>query len=149
MEETSLPVPHLEKGWLSSMRKRLNDLGGCVMIKDQWAPQIQRERDRSIMQRFCKLTKSKCVGATVGRLRIANELHIWLQVITVADLANVGGTCIPYGRLDGSWRNCSTLNWPDQPHPSEKMFGVFRGFLRKTFCTKPQRQPLHNKHAPG
>ena len=26
MGETSLPAPHLEKGWLSFMRKRLNDL---------------------------------------------------------------------------------------------------------------------------
>ena len=63
------------------------------MIKDQWAPAIQRERDRSIMERFCKLSKSKCGGATAGQLRMANEVRIWLRVITVADLVNVGGTC--------------------------------------------------------
>ena len=110
------------------------------MIKDQWAPTIQRERDESIMERFCELTKSKRVGATARGPRIANEVRIWLRAITIADLANVGGTCIPYDRLDESWRNCSTLHWPDQPHPSKKMFGVFWWFLRKPFCPKPQRQ---------
>ena len=37
MEETTLPAPQLKKSWLFSMRERLNDLGGCVVIKDQWA----------------------------------------------------------------------------------------------------------------
>ena len=92
------------------------------------------------MGQFCELAKNKCLGTTPGRLRIVNEVRIWLRVITVADLANVGGTCIPHDRLGGSWRNCSTLNWPDQPHPSEKLFGIFRWFLRKTFCKKPKRQ---------
>ena len=114
MEGTFLPVPRLEKSWLSSMRKRLNDLGGCMMIKYQWGPAIQGERDELIMEWFCELTKSKCVGATAKRLRTANEVCIWLRVITAADLANVGGTCISYDRLEGSWGNCSTLNWPDK-----------------------------------
>ena len=33
---------------------------------------------------------------------MANEVRIWLRVMTMADLTNVGDTCIPYGRLDGS-----------------------------------------------
>ena len=92
------------------MRERLDDLGNCTMIKDQCAPAIQRERDRSIMERFFELTKSKCVDATAGQLRMADKVRIWLRVITVANLANMGGTCIPYNRLDKSWRNCSTLH---------------------------------------
>ena len=72
------------------------------MIKNQWAPGIQREHDRSIMEQFCELAKNKYVSATPGQLRIANEVRIWLRVITVADLANVGGTCIPHDRLGES-----------------------------------------------
>ena len=71
MEDASLPAPHLEQGWLSHIHERLCDLGGCVVIKDQWAPKIQRENDKSIMEQFCELAKNKCVDATLGRLRIA------------------------------------------------------------------------------
>ena len=35
MEDASLPAPHLEQGWISHIRERLGDLGGCVVIKDQ------------------------------------------------------------------------------------------------------------------
>ena len=94
-EETSLPAPHLEKGWLSAMRERLNDLWGCVVIKYPWAAAIQREHNRSLMEQFFELAKRKCVGATAGRLRTANELCTWLRVITIADLANMDRTCIP------------------------------------------------------
>ena len=90
------------------------------------------------MESFCKIRKQP--GIFDNRLRIANEARIWLWVITIADLANVGGTCIPYGRLDGSWRNSSSLNWPKLPTPSKKMLDVFRWYLRKSFCTASLRQ---------
>ena len=149
MECTELPAPHLENGWLSHVRETLTELKGSVFIKDQWTPSLQRSGDKSIMETFCKIPKQP--GTSNGRLRIANEVRIWLRVITIADRVNVGGTCIPRDRLDGSWRNCSSLNWPELPTPSKKMLDTFHWYLRKSCCTTPLRQrkdknmPLDNR----
>ena len=60
---------------------------------------------------------------------------MWLRVITVAELADADGACISPEKLDGRWRNDSTLLWPNVPKPSEKMFEIFRLYVRKSLCS--------------
>ena len=79
------------------------------------------------------------VKASKNKLRMANNVRMWLRVITISDLADAGGTRIPANRLGGSWRADSSLSWPDLPAPTEKMWTAFRFFLRKTFCVRPAR----------
>ena len=87
-------------------------------MEDAWIPELQCVNDASLMTEFCKL-KAK-TGTNDNRLRIANEVRMWLRVITVAELADVDGTCISPEKLDGGWRNSSTHLWPNIPRPSEK-----------------------------
>ena len=70
---------------------------------------------------------------------MANEVRMWLGVITIAELADDLGVAIPPNRLNGMWRSGSWLNWPNTVEPTEKQWNAFRWFLRHTFCKKPKR----------
>jgi hypothetical protein len=99
-----------------------------LWVEDAWQPKLQRESDVGLMEAFLEIspTRSK-------RMHLRQVLH-WLQVVTLADLANATGRFIPEGRLTGDWRAHSTLEWPHQPKPSEKAFALFRRFMRHTIC---------------
>ena len=84
------------------------------------------------MEVFCKLNAK--TGTSDNRLRIVNEVRLWLRVITIAELADADGACISPEKLDGRWRNDSTPLWPNIPKPSEKMFEIFRLYVRKSLC---------------
>ena len=42
-------------------------------------------------------------------------------------------------KITGDWRNDSTLTWPNQPFPMEKMFETFYHYVRKGFCSNVKR----------
>ena len=70
------------------------------------APELQRVNDVSLMKKFCELrTKT---GTSDNRLRMANEVRMWLRVITVAELADADSACISPEKLDERWINDST-----------------------------------------
>ena len=64
---------------------------------------------------------------------------MWLRVITVAELADANGACISPEKLNGRWRNDSTHLWPNIPQPSEKMFKIFRLYVRRSLCSNVKR----------
>ena len=76
---------------------------------------------------------------------MANEVRMWLKVITVAELADKNGRGISPDKLNGTWRVNSNLNWPGMPKSTEKLWDIFRFLMRKTICTKPKRVPKTNK----
>ena len=129
-------LPHLEDGYIAHLHERLLDLGGGIWIENAWVPTLQREGDKSIMDEFLKV---RATGATKKKLKLANQVRQWLRVITIAELAEEGGMRIPSNRLTGFWRAESTLEWPNLPEPTPKMWDAFRFYLRKSFCTKPKR----------
>ena len=65
----------------------------------------------------------------------ANAVRLYLRVITIADLTDVGGHFIPAGMLTGDWQAGSDLQWPYQPLPPKNFWGTFCSCLRQTFCT--------------
>ena len=50
---------------------------------------LQREKDESLMERFVRIP-----GITVGQLEKVNAVHLYLRVITIADLAHESGQYI-------------------------------------------------------
>ena len=84
-------------------------------------------------------TRSKDKKITPHKLRLANKCRVYLRVITVAELADLDGQKIHPDKLNGNWRADSTLVWPNQPMPSQKMWDAFRLCLRKTICSRPGR----------
>ena len=128
----------IEEGQIQHIHDRLNDLGGGIWIENAWKPNLQRIGDKSLMKTFLNI-RGKVKKVSPEKLRMANEVRMWLRVITIAELADESGKSISPAKLNGTWRADSTLDWPDMPEPTEKMWDAFRFLLRKTFCTKPKR----------
>lgn len=93
------------------------------------------------MERF-----SQCTHISRAMLHKANAVRIYLRVVTMADLADVGGTFILAGMLTGKWQAGSDLKWPYQPLPPATFWSTFRRCLRLTFSTKtpPYHHPSHS-----
>ena len=68
-------------------------------MEDAWAPELQRVNDACLLEMFCKLRAK--TGTSDNRLRIANEVRMWLRVITVAELADANGAYTSPKKLDG------------------------------------------------
>ena len=81
------------------------------------------------MEQFCMIT-----GIKRAKLRQGNAVQLYLQVLTIADLADVAGTHIWDGMLDGDWQAGSDLQWPYQPKPPKAFWATFRWCLCHTFC---------------
>ncbi|EED89738.1 predicted protein [Thalassiosira pseudonana CCMP1335] len=128
LEYPNPEVDYIDQGFIMSMRKRLSEINASLWVEDCWTPALQRENDTSIMETMVK------VKSTLKERRAINQCRIYLQVITIADLADSTGTFIPAGRLTGRWRAYSSLKWPRVAKPSKKAWAVFRRFLRCTFC---------------
>ena len=90
------------------------------------------------MERF-----SQCPHISQAMLRKANAVRIYLRVVTIADLADVGGTFIPAGMLTGKWQAGSDLKWPyQQPLPLATFWSTFRRCLWLMFSTNTP--PYHH-----
>lgn len=64
----------------------------------------------------------------------ANQVRMWLRVITITELAALCGTETPPDRFNGKWRAKLMLSWPRQPPPTREMFDVFRVLIKRAFC---------------
>ena len=100
-------------------------------------PSLQRLHDSLIMETFASLWRQP--GVSPRRLQIANEVRMWLRVVTIAELADEDGKHISPAKLNGMWRNVSKYNWPNQPSPTKKMWRVFKSYPRKTYCAQVKR----------
>ena len=111
------------------MRGRLKELNAEIVVEDAWAPELQRVNNVSLMKKICELRAKT----------IANAVQMWLRVITAAELADADGACISPEKLDGRWRNDFTHLWPNIPWSSEKMFEIFRLYVRRSLCSNVRR----------
>ena len=113
LSNTLEPINYIDNSFLLSIRNRLSEIKGSLWIEKAWSPPLQREGDSSIMEKFTRIP-----GITASTLRRANTVRIYLRaVITIADLANPGGTTIPDGMLNGDWQAGTDLLWPRIPCP--------------------------------
>jgi hypothetical protein len=131
LEFPSLPIPYMDKGFLSSAQQQLGEMDAGLWVEDAWTPSIQPVGDESLMARFISIPR-----ITNAQLCRANTVRLFLRVFTIANLCDAMGTYIPSGMLNGVWQAGSDLLWPYQPTPPKSYFSTFRNCLCKTFCTK-------------
>ena len=141
LEAVDDAIDYLSPSYIISLRTRLREMKAYVWIEKSWTPKLQREGDRSIMQVFVQ-----CPTISRAMLRQANAVRLYLRVVTIADLADVGGSFIPSGMLTGKWTAGTDLKWPYQPKPTATAWSTFRRCLRLTFCTNtpPYSRPSHS-----
>ncbi|KAL7532592.1 hypothetical protein ACHAWF_004182 [Thalassiosira exigua] len=129
LEATSGHLDYIGRGFITYMRRNLDEMDASLWIEKAWTPKLQREGDKSIMERFSQ------ISSTRRQLEKLNAVRLYLRVVTVADLADPTGRYIPDGMLTGDWRAGSDLRWPTQDCPPKGHWALFRKYLRKSFCT--------------
>ena len=67
---------------------------------------------------------SQCPHISRAMLRKANAVCIYLRVVIIADLVDVGGTFIPAGILTGKWLGRTWTNGHTSNHYHWQPFGV-------------------------
>ena len=139
----------VDKGWITHMWQFTSNMDykfkGWNNDLD-----IQREGDEFLMEAFIQY------GVPKNDLRILNQCRCFLQVMTIADLANGAGNAIAtnflQGRLDMSRR--STFIWPPVKRPSFNAWHLWATTLRSVLCNNdrgntlkcPLGQWLHTKY---
>lgn len=140
-ETTAGKIEYLQPSYILALRHRLYEMDAFLWIEKKWTPRLQRRNDTSLMQTFLA-----CPQISRAMLKRANAVRLYLRVVTIADLADVGGTYIPAGILTGEWRAGSDYKWPYQPLPPANFWSTFRRCIRLTFCTNtpPYSHPSHS-----
>jgi hypothetical protein len=144
--EDTRPIPHLEGRWIKALRDYLRTVKAHITIQDLWMPKLLRENDSYIMNTAMKYTM------ICRELKDINRCRLYLQVITVSELADPRGeTLMPHSigkfyRTDARRITTSKLNWPTQPKPGHRSWETWRRFLRmkvvKSMTTLVLREKL-------
>jgi len=108
----------IDQTWVTDCWKFAHRAGTTVDIEKQWVPKVPREGDITIMD--LALT----FQLDAFQLRCINMCRLYLQVISVSDLATARGDKLLSTVLKGqhSMHQKSTLNWPSIPRPPESFW---------------------------
>ena len=140
LEHTHGEITYLQPSYITALRHRLRDIQATLWIEKKWTPKLQRSGDKSIMEAVLELP-----GITRAKLRQVNAVRLYMRVVTIADITDVGGTFIPAGQLDGKWQAGSDIKWPYQPSPPAVFWRTFRSCIRLAFCSRtPPHQHAHH-----
>ena len=62
-------MDYVDQGLFASLRGRIGEIEATMWIEKAWAPKLQQENNRSVMERFTAIH-----GATTGELRKVNAV---------------------------------------------------------------------------
>ncbi|MGH7974595.1 MAG: hypothetical protein ACREBR_03650, partial [bacterium] len=98
-----------------------------------WLPEKQGDNDSFLMQTFAS-------QFTAAEAQMINQCRMFLQVVTVADIATGDGRTVGKTYIEGKRdeHRISNYSWPIQSNPSERSWQVWRKALR-TLCQQPNR----------
>jgi hypothetical protein len=90
-------LPHFDEShWLRSLRNFLRTVNGRLSFEDPFIPPIQRKHDSYIMDHVLASNEFK-----PHKIRSINYCQLYLQAVTISDIANASGTRIADGILKG------------------------------------------------
>ena len=87
LEDPHVRLPHLETKWTSSLRAYLSTFDGSITIDIKQCNSLQRKHDQCIMDIILGANKFKPY-----EIRHINYCRLYLQAITVSDIACASGT---------------------------------------------------------
>ncbi len=92
------PLPHINyigSSFFLTLRASLAKFDASLWIEDVWRPQLQRESDAFIMDRFVLIPR-----ITPSELKQANAVRLYLRILTIADITDPSGR---YPQWDAQW----------------------------------------------
>jgi hypothetical protein len=112
----------MEAGWVTSLWEFAYTTQISFDYPTHWHPAIPREHDKTLMDHFTSLQLPSAILGTLNRCRL------YLQVITVSDIAATNGLFILQQIREG--RHLSTrrsrLEWPNQGRPSSAKWAIWK-----------------------
>jgi hypothetical protein len=103
----SISIPHLESIFLKSTRDFLSQIDGQIEVDDPFIPPAQREHDEYLMD--IALASPEF---TSSDLRVLNYCRLYLQAVTMADIATAHGDALDSALvLGGSSPTSSSSNY--------------------------------------
>jgi hypothetical protein len=139
-----LKTPHsnldyVGRSMILSLWRQMAGINASLWIEKIWRHPCQHEHNEFIMDCFICIPR-----ITQAQLKQANEVRIYLRVLTIADLVDPSGRFIPDGNLSGDWQGGSDIHWPHQTKPPPTHWATFQRCMRQTFCkTTSAHQPTH------
>ncbi|MGH7954667.1 MAG: hypothetical protein ACREOZ_01775, partial [Gloeomargaritales cyanobacterium] len=103
----------LEGTWIEWVWSFTSEMNASIELTDGWVPELQSVHDRYLMDIFRYMF-------TPASLKKINQCRLYLQVVTIADIASADGLSIEMAARQGS-RNqyrVSKYTWPNQQQPS-------------------------------
>ena len=124
MAQPAVPLPHMEAKWISSMRTFLAEQTLSIQLATDSVPAPQREHDSYIMDWILS-----CNHYTPAEIRRLNYCRLYLNVVTVSDLATPDGLHIDLCFRDGTSSpksSQSTILGIHQANPTAKEWRMWR-----------------------
>ncbi len=128
LENTTQPLPHLEKGWFPAMRDFLGSVKASIHTPTTVLPTLLRAHDSVLINDLLAndFTPGACTKINICRL--------YLQVECLSEICNPTGDCL----LDRVWRGERSLSksnflWPRQAKPHAASWKLWRRFLRLAY----------------
>ena len=107
------------------MRAFLQHMGWSLELEDEGVPELQREHDEHIMDIVLRSGKYK-----TGEIKTINQCRLYLQAVTVADIANPAGTWLDRDLLAGHPKDESSTTAGvciNQDRPTEGAWKIWLG----------------------
>ena len=130
LENTSKDLPHSEPNMIEYIRRQAQSLNITFKITGAWKPPLVREGDRNIMEDMIAL------HLRPEYLRMMNNCRLYLQIVTLADITDPTGAKIEEWAWNGIRERSSTLSWPRQERPSEKVWIWWRRHIRRLYIVR-------------
>jgi hypothetical protein len=137
-----LPFPSymkwIDAHWITDVWKFTHRARIEVDIENQWKPRLLRQNDCALMDFAVTL------HLNAYQLRCINTCRLYLQVLTVSDIATADGKHLLESAVKGQ-RDCqrrSTLLWPQVPCPPRSFWLQWSNFLEHLSRGRRLIEPL-------
>ena len=110
------PLPHFESEWFRVLRNFLHSIDGRIRLDHTYVPSLQRVNDDYIMDIVLNSNQFDA-----DEIRQINYCRLFLQAITISDIATATGTRLFDGinrGLDTEWSSTTTWHLTNQAKPS-------------------------------
>jgi hypothetical protein len=133
-------MPYLGSAWLDSTRVFLAHSAATLHIDQASLPALQRQHDACIMDGILEL------GLSTTSLERINCCRLYLRVATLSNIRTLHGDQIECKDWLGLGRMASSqADWPVQPRPHDKSWGLWRSAISTSVCTKKHRYVLASR----
>jgi hypothetical protein len=124
LTDVTTVLPHMECKWLASLRSYLCTVSATIELDKEYVPRIERINDQHIMDLILQSNRF-----TPKEIRLLNYCRMYLQAVTISDIATATGTELDIMMRNGIRSHSSSkTKWHhfNQKRPSVKVWKLWK-----------------------